>query len=276
MLRTSCVKQSLAATILVCLLFVSLGPAATYAGDSPAAGAPRLMRITPSQSQGVGRDITLALSFDRPMDLSSISEAVSFEPPLAFTVSGEAECLIVPSGLLEGDRQYTFRLQAGKAHDLDSEICADGLEMNFTTRNDASYLAVPDMAFEEGILEGKDAQGVVSALGFGVGHYPGAGRPGAGNLVLMAHASAQISFPFNHLQELKAGAEMRVRYAGRTYVYQINETMVVSESDMWILDEQDYPMLTIFVCSGPDGRPSPTFHPPYRYVIRAALTSANP
>jgi len=274
MIRKSRSKRWMLAGVIICLLLMTLIPAAARAEAEP--DGPRLMRVSPSQPQLAGRDITIALSFDRPMELSSISEAASFDPPVAFAVSGEAECLIVPSDLLEGGREYSFRLEAGRVRDRSGNKFAEGLELRFTTRNEAMCFAVPGIGFDGDVLEGKDAQAVASVLGFGVGKYPGTGRPGAGNLVLMAHASGQIYFPFNRLQELKAEDELRVRYGGQTFVYKLGETMVVAESAIWILDPQGYAMLTIFVCCAADGKPSPTFHPPYRYVVRAALTGVNP
>jgi hypothetical protein len=59
-------------------------------------------------------------------------------------------------------------------------------------------------------------------------------------------------------------------------VYGWKEGMVVPETAMWILDPQPYPMITFFACCAADGMPSPTFHPPYRYVVRAYLSRSVP
>ncbi len=113
---------------------------------------------------------------------------------------------------------------------------------------------------------------MANQIGFGVGQYPGTGRPGSGNLVFMAHASGQIPFPFNRLQELEAGDEISIDYGGRKYLYRWKEGLVVPETAMWIVDPKPYPLITFFVCCAADGKPSPTFHPPYRYVVHAPLS----
>jgi LPXTG-site transpeptidase (sortase) family protein len=238
-------------------------------------GGPRLMRVSPSANgMMVGRDMSIVLSFDRPMDGDSILQAASFEPQISFSVSGEAECLIVPSNLLPGSREYTFHLQAGVARDRSGRVFENDVKISFATRNDGMAATLPAMPFSGSVVEGSNPVAVVNALGSGLGHYPGTGRPGGGNLVLMAHASGQIDFPFNGLQKLKPGDEVGIRYGAQCFVYRVEETMVVPESATWILDPKEYPIVTIFVCSAANGQPSPTLHPPYRYVVRAALSSA--
>ena len=46
----------------------------------------------------------------------------------------------------------------------------------------------------------------------------------------------------------------------------------VMGDEFWILDPTPSPILTLFICCAEDGNPSPTFHPPYRYVVRATLS----
>lgn len=258
------------------LLLTAAAPQVSHAQDAGSDG-PRLMRVSPSQTDGlVGRDVAIVLSFDRPMDLESIKEAAAFEPAIGFSVSGEAECLVVPANLLERGRQYTFRLDRGKAMDLKGRPFDRQVELTFSTRPDGMSLEVPGMAFRGDVVEGKTPDEVVGLLGMGVGQYPGSGRPASGNMVLMAHASGRIAFPFNDLQKLEAGDELKVYYGGVTFIYKLTETMVVPETATWILNPGDHAMLTVFVCCAADGRPSPTLHPPYRYVVRAALASAIP
>jgi sortase (surface protein transpeptidase) len=90
-------------------------------------------------------------------------------------------------------------------------------------------------------------------------------------MVLMAHSSGLVDFPFNGLWRLKEGDLFRVYYCGRVYVYAWESGFVVGQEETWILEGSDYPLMTIFVCCNEEGRPSPTLHPPYRYVVRARL-----
>lgn len=262
-----------AAAVVVLAAVLLAGPAVP--GARGGEGGPRLLEAIP-RGGALGRDAAVALCFDRPMDLESLAAAVAFEPEVEFEVSGESACLVTPVNLLEGGREYAFRLEPGVARDLRGRRCEDGASFSFTTRDDAMTLEVPALSFMGEVLEGNDPDWVAALLGFGVGQYPGAGRPGRGNLVLMAHASGQIGFPFNRLVELQEGDVLILRYGGRSFTYAWDDGRVVAETEVSILDPSPNPRLTIFICCGPDGRPSPTFHPPYRYVMGAALAATQP
>lgn len=267
---------SVIAVLAACFFTALPCPAAPLAAPEDNSG-PRLMRAMPVFEGGVlGRDTTISLSFDRPMDTESLAEAVYFEPPVDFDVSGEAECLVVPVNLLEPAREYTFRLKAGSAEDLEGRRFEGEVEVTFTTRGDRMTIDIPAFSYRGGILEGEDPQGVASVIGNGVGHYPGTGRPGRGNFVIMAHASGQIDFPFNHLFDLEEGDRMTVIYGGRDYVYSWSEGRVVQDTEVWIVDPTAHAMITTFVCCAADGQLSPVFHPPYRYVVSADLVWATP
>jgi LPXTG-site transpeptidase (sortase) family protein len=274
--RTVGVAAGAVAVLAACLLLSLPRPAAPLAAVEENDG-PRLMRVMPAGGGGVlGRDVTITLSFDRPMDLESLAAAVYFEPPVAFEVCGESECLVVPVNLLEPAREYTFRLRAGVAEDERGGEFTGELEVAFTTRGDRATLIIPAFSFQGDIVEGEDPQGLVGVIGNGVGHYPGTGRPGRGNFVLMAHASGQVDFPFNHLFDLGEGDAMTVAYGGREYLYAWREGRVVKDTEVWILDPTGHAVVTTFICCAEDGRPSPVFHPPYRYVVRADLAAATP
>ncbi len=260
---------------LACILIASLAQAAAASGGEQGRG-PRIMRVMAPSGSDVGRDAVIALSFDRPMDLRSLADSASFEPPVPFAVSGEAEVLIVPVNLLSPAVSYTFRIQAEGARDLCGAELSQGLEIAFTTRSDVMEIEVPSFAYEGPVIEGSEPQGVASAIGFGVGHYPGTGRPGRGNLVLLAHASGLVDFPFNRLFDLVENDEIRITYGGRRYTYRMEQSLVVRDSEMWIIDPTPRAVITFFVCCAEDGKLSPTFHPPYRYVVRAAIGGALP
>ncbi len=260
------------ASSLLALALLLTATIAVSAGD----GGPRLMRLSPSSGEMLGRDTTVVLSFDRPMDLESLTGAARFEPPVDFTVCGESECMVVPDNLLSPGTTYSFFLSPGVAEDLEGKTFQGEVAFSFTTRGDGITIEIPALSYGGEIMEGSDPQGVASVIGFGVGHYPGTGRPGRGNFVIMAHASGQIDFPFNSLFDLQVGDEIRLDYGGRVYLYRCSETRVVRDTEMWIVDPTGNAMLTAFVCCAENGRPSPTFHPSYRYIVRASLREASP
>jgi len=260
--------------VLLILLWLVAAVAPQVGAYAAAAGeeGPRLLAFLPAQGGQVGRDAVVALSFDRPMDTESLEEAASFNPPVDFQVSGESECLIVPVSLLEGGMGYTFRLEPGSATDLQGRPYAQGLELAFSTRDDGMVMEVPSLSFHGEVVEGSSPQSVATLTGFGVGHYPGAGRPGSGNFVLMAHSSGQVAFPFNALNRMQKGDRFIIDYGGREYQYALEEGLVIHDDEFWILDPTPSPILTLFICCAEDGNPSPTFHPPYRYIVRATLS----
>ena len=260
---------------VACMLAVFL-PAAPLAAAPENADSPRLLRVSPSGGGVLGRDTTVALSFDRPMDLESLARAVYFEPPVRFSVSGESECLVVPDNLLGPNRAYGFHLRPGITEDLEGRVLEGEVAFSFTTRADGMTMEIPAFSYRGEILEANNPQGVASIIGFGVGHYPGTGRPGRGNFVVMAHASGQVDFTFNHLFDLREGDEIKVTYGGRDYLYRWYEGRVVRDTEMWIVDPTPDPIITAFVCCAENGRPSPTFHPPYRYIVRASLYGVSP
>jgi sortase (surface protein transpeptidase) len=237
---------------------------------------PRLLAVLPAQGELAGRDAVVAMSFDRPMDTESLKSACRFEPPVDFRVSGESECLMVPVSLLEGGREYFFYLEPGIASDMQGRTCKEGMVLAFSTRDDHMVMEVPAMSFYGEVVEGATPEGVAALTGFGVGHYPGAGRPGSGNFVLMAHSSGQIDFPFNALNGLREGDEFMIEYGGRSYAYLLEDGLVIRDDELWILDPTPFAVMTIFICCAEDGKPSPTFHPPYRYVVRADLAGTGP
>ncbi len=267
-------RRMLYAGLLVAILLViaGCGSAASQDADSPPEPhIPQLVSCSPVAGSVVGRDASVVLTFDTPMDPASLQAAASFAPAARFSifVSGN-EAEFRPDCLLEKSTTYVFTLVAGALSSGGVALEA-GTSLFFSTRADDTTLTVPVLGYVNTVIEGATADAVTAALGNGVGHYPGLGRPGGGNYVLFAHASGQISFPYNRLFDLQPGDEMILEYGGRSWVYRVQKGFVVADTELWILDQTDDPMITFFVCSAPEGRPSPTFHPPYRYVVRAHL-----
>jgi LPXTG-site transpeptidase (sortase) family protein len=272
--KSSVVRGCVLLILILIIAALAMGAAQPEAPDD--AESPRLLGVNPANDGMVGRDATISLSFDRPMDLESLEEAAYFEPPVDFAVSGEEECLVVPVNLLAPSTTYTFRLRQGIARDLEGRPFEGAIEMVMSTRGDGMTIEIPAFSFSGVIVEGSDPQGVANVIGFGVGHYPGTGRPGRDNFVIMAHASGLVDFPFNHLFDLHEGDEIRISYGGRLYIYRWREGMVVNENELSIIEPTSYPVLKAFVCCAESGKPSPTFHPSYRYVVSASLDSTQP
>ncbi len=268
-------KRSCIIAVLLVAVVVAAG-----CGSQPAAieeplkelPAPTLVSCSPADGYTVGRDACVILNFDMPMDPSSLERAAVFEPAVSFKVimtGTQAE--FQPTCLLEGPSTYRFALSPEVARSAEGALLENGLSISFSTRGDLVMLTVPKFGYEDYVLEAPTADAVTAALGNGVGHFPGLGRPGAGNFVVFAHTSGQINFPYNRLFDLQPGDEMILTYGGVNWTYSVKKGFVVNQNELWILDQTPQPIVTFFVCSAPEGKPSPTFHPLYRYVVRAEL-----
>ncbi len=235
---------------------------------------PQLVSFAPADSSIVGRDISVVLNFDMPMNADSLKRAAIFEPAVSFQVNvSGVQVEFKPDCLLKASTDYRFTLSPDVALSDQEALLETEVDFEFSTRGDPIVLTVPAFGYINELIEGPTADAVTNALGNGVGHFPGLGRPGGGNFVVFAHASGQIDFPYNRLFELRPGDQMILSYGGIDWTYTVARGFVVNQNELWILDQTSQPMITFFVCSTPEGSPSPTFHPLYRYVVRAELSS---
>ncbi len=263
------------AVFLVCSVAFAAGcgsQAAPVEAVEEPSPTPHLVSLSPADGAAVSRDVSVVLIFDVPMDRESVARAATFEPTVPCDViESGTQVELRPVALLSGATTYRFTLDASAALSDEGVQLASAASCTFTTSGDAVTLFVPRFDYANSVLEGTNADAIVAAIGDGVGQFPGAGRPGAGNYVLFAHASGQVSFPYNRLFEMDLGDELVLEYAGKSYTYRVSRTFVVNQTELWILDATSQPTITFFVCSAAEGVPSPTFHPEYRYVVRADL-----
>ena len=88
-----------------------------------------------------------------------------------------------------------------------------------------------------------------------------------GNMVLAGHRTVKTA-PFRDLDRLEVGDLVKVTgLDGRQAEYRVVETIIVTPEEMWIVDQTDDPMLTMFACH-PKGSAS------QRIVVRAELIEA--
>lgn len=103
----------------------------------------------------------------------------------------------------------------------------------------------------------------------GPGHYPSTGSPGEeGNFAVAGHRTT-YGAPFLHLDQLRAGDEIRVTDRdGRRHTYEVADTRVVGPNDRWVLDPDPLgtgePMLTLTTCH-------PRFSAAKRLVVFAEM-----
>ena len=110
------------------------------------------------------------------------------------------------------------------------------------------HLEIPAIGLDEVIREGVD----LSVIDRGVAHWSGTADPGGiGNMVLAGHRTIHSVSGMG----------------GRIATYRVVETLIVTPSDMWIVDPTDTPTLTMFACH-------PKRSARQRIVVRAELVDA--
>ena len=99
---------------------------------------------------------------------------------------------------------------------------------------------------------------VLQALKSGVAHYYGTAYPGEpGNSVFFGHSSGDwweagnYKFIFVILEKLSIGDTYEIHYNSRKYIYQVEETKVVSPTDLSVLNQTSYPSSTLITCTPP-------------------------
>ena len=86
-------------------------------------------------------------------------------------------------------------------------------------------------------------------------------------MVLAGHRTTKTA-PFRDLDRLRPGDSITVTgFDGRIAEYTVNETVIVSPSEIWIVEQTDVPMLTLFACH-------PKRSARQRIVVRAELAGA--
>lgn len=125
-------------------------------------------------------------------------------------------------------------------------------------------LEIPAIGLDELIREGVD----LSVIDRGVAHWAGTAEAGGfGNMVLAGHRTTNTA-PFHDLDRLQIGDSVSVTgFDGRVAEYLITETVIVTPSDMWIVEQTDVPMVTLFACH-------PKRSARQRIVVRAELVDA--
>jgi sortase A len=126
-----------------------------------------------------------------------------------------------------------------------------------------AVINIPKIGLDEVVVQGVG----VEELKKGVGHYPDTKMPGeAGNAALAGHRTT-YGHPFNKIDDLENGDEIRVTTLKGTFVYTVFEKKVVSPETISVLDDTPDNRLTLTTC-----------HPKYsaesRLIVVAHLQGA--
>jgi sortase A len=103
----------------------------------------------------------------------------------------------------------------------------------------------------------------------GAGHIPDTSPIGAaGNIGIAGHRDGF----FRGLKDISVGEDIQLMTAESTYTYTINEILIVKPEDLWVLDPNQKPTLTLVTCY-------PFYfvgHAPQRYIVKAVLKTTKP
>lgn len=123
-----------------------------------------------------------------------------------------------------------------------------------------ALIEIPAIGAEHAVVEGVG----VSDLRRGPGHYPFTPLPGeAGNVGIAGHRTT-YGAPFNQLDELEAGDEIRVATLRGEFTYRVTGDEVVSPRDVDVLTSSDGNRLTLTTCN-------PEYSSAERLVVSADL-----
>ncbi|MBV7391134.1 class A sortase [Enterococcus alishanensis] len=86
---------------------------------------------------------------------------------------------------------------------------------------------------------------------YGAGSMYPARNPAKENLVLLGHHLGVGDILFGRLNNIKKNAEIRLRYLGKNYTYQVFEKKEINETDLNVLKTQNKAMLTLITCDQP-------------------------
>ena len=139
-------------------------------------------------------------------------------------------------------------------------------------------IVIPALDVNAVVVEGTSA----AALRAGAGHYPGTPLPGqAGNVAIAGHRTT-YGKPFNRVDELPVGAEVRLETPLATYTYKVvahpedvgtpcasGACWITHPSDWGVVSPTQGKMLTMTTCH-PKGSAA------QRLVLRASLVSTGP
>jgi len=122
-------------------------------------------------------------------------------------------------------------------------------------------LEIPAIEVDEPIREGVH----LSIIDRGVAHWSGTATAGGlGNMVLAGHRTSRTA-PFRNLDRLRPGDIVTVTgFDGRSADYVVKQTVIVTPRDMWIVEQTDSSVLTLFACH-------PKRSARLRIVVRAEL-----
>lgn len=119
-----------------------------------------------------------------------------------------------------------------------------------------NYLVIPSIDVKAPIIWTSPPDKILEDLKKGISHYGGTALPDEnGNVFLTGHSSnywwddGQYKHVFALLDNIKNNDRIYLTYKNQSYVYQVEDTKVVSPNQIEVLDPKGYSMVTLMTCT---------------------------
>ena len=126
-------------------------------------------------------------------------------------------------------------------------------------------IAIPAIGVKDYVVEGTDTDN----LRKGPGHYPETPLPGQRGTAAIAGHRTTYGAPFRHLDELKRGQVIKIDLPDGRYVYRVERTKIVDDSDVSVLRRRPYDRLVLSACH-------PLYSAAQRIIAFARLVQRKP
>ena len=105
-------------------------------------------------------------------------------------------------------------------------------------------LEIPNISIRQYIVSGTGE----NDLQFGPGHYIQTNLPGSGGNVGIAGHRTTYGAPFNRLDQVEIGDEIRLSFGSNKYLYIVDEILIVSPNDDYVLYNRGQDRITLTTC----------------------------
>jgi sortase A len=124
---------------------------------------------------------------------------------------------------------------------------------------------IPSIGVSDYVVEGTDTE----SLRKGPGHYPDTPLPGEPGTTAIAGHRTTYGAPFRHIDEVKPGQVIRIDMPDGRFVYRVESTKIVDDSDFSVLDRVGYQRLVLSACH-------PLYSAAQRIIVFARLAKREP
>lgn len=126
-------------------------------------------------------------------------------------------------------------------------------------------IEIPAIGVSEYVVEGTSTDD----LRQGPGHYPDTPLPGGRGTSAIAGHRTTYGAPFRRVDKLQRGQRITVEMPSRTYVYRVEKTAIVDDSDLSVLDPVGHRRLLLSACH-------PLYSAAQRIIVYARQVALRP